>query len=213
MNAKGPFGVRCFFLLAAIAVPAFAFDNPLSSTSIREAYFLGTEQDSKADEFFAQYLHCVPEIRAGVYSSLVWLDTPFVQVAQRARSAQNYGAQDAEKEFLEKPPLFRLRLDIYYALMPPEAADSGSHPGRTHPANSASGLRIRLIQNKKEIAPKSLESSPLYPGDEYYVGGSLGERVVIECDPNKIDSSVLTIKIATPDGQKATTEFELAALR
>jgi hypothetical protein len=213
MKVNAPFGIRFFLLLAAIAFSAFAFEHPLSSTLIREAYFLGTEQNDKADEFFAQYVHEIPEIRVGIYPSVVWLDTPFMRVARRARGDRNLGAQRAEEEFLKNPPLFRLRLDIFYAPAPLETEVPDSNRGSRHPADSVSGLRIRLIQNKKQISPKSTDSSPLYPEDEWYVGPSIGERVVIECDPEKLDSSVLTIEIETPDVQKGTTEFELAMLR
>jgi hypothetical protein len=56
-------------------------------------------------------------------------------------------------------------------------------------------VQVNLIQNDKEVIPWSIKRSSIYPvADEYYQGGSIGEHLGIECAPEKIDSSVLTIK-------------------
>jgi hypothetical protein len=41
-------------LVVAIGLPVFAYEYPLSSTSIRDAYILGNRKDEHTAEFFAQ---------------------------------------------------------------------------------------------------------------------------------------------------------------
>jgi hypothetical protein len=42
---------------------------------------------------------------------------------------------------------------------------------------------------------------------------SIGEHVILDFDCENIDSSPLTIKVDTPDGQEAKTTFDLTTLR
>lgn len=79
------------------------------------------------------------------------------------------------------------------------------------PPNS---VKIELIQNKKEIFPDSDVRSAY---SERFSKTSFllptGERAKLEFDPKKLDSSMLTIQIDTPDDQHAETEFPLQSLR
>jgi len=125
------------------------------------------------------------------------LETPFSQVAVHASRTLGHSAQDAVKEFYDKPSLVRLHLNICYMIDAPENA-----------------VRIKVFQNKREVFPESYDSSPYYPAtDEYTRMPSIGENVELEFKPDKIQSSTLLIVIDTPDGQHAETTFDLAALR
>ena len=110
----------------------------------------------------------------------------------------NYSAQDAVKAFYEKPMVLRIFLDICYMREAP-------------PPNS---VRIRVLQDKKVVAPASdtrtafaerfTEESFLLPN---------GEKAVLEFNPQKMDSSTLTIRMDTPDGQHVECMFDMQAIR
>ncbi len=101
------------------------------------------------------------------------------------------------KEFYGKQMVFRVYLDICYK------------PGA--PLNA---IKIKVIQNKKEITPLSVESSPYIPGvDELATLPPNGEQVRLEFKSGQIDSSALILRIDTPDKQHAEVEFDLQALR
>ena len=75
-------------------------------------------------------------------------------------------------------------------------------------------VTITVIQNDKEILPKSDERSAFFPPtDPYTYMPNLGEKVELEFDPQKFDSSTLTIRIDTPDDQHGKTEFDLQSRR
>jgi len=67
-------------LSLAVALPAAAYDYPLSSTAIRDAYFLGTRQGGLTPQFLAAYSHFVSELHQGSCTSEIRLETPFLQV-------------------------------------------------------------------------------------------------------------------------------------
>jgi hypothetical protein len=196
MKRNTRFGFSAFLIAFAVALPAFAYEYPLSEEAIRDAYFVGTRPNRASTDYLEQYTHVIPKLNVGSYRTVVTIETPYVQVANHARKAQNYHAQDAVEEFRDKPLEFRVVMDIYFWRGVSESA------------------KIALVQNKKEITPLSVERSPLYPAsDEYYNGGSIGEHVELNCGPETIDSSILTIRIETPASKLFKTEFDLAEVR
>jgi len=184
-------------LAFSLAIPACAYDVPLTEHSIRDAYFLGTRQTGLGSDFLANYNREISNLSLGRYRSFASLETPFTQVAILSSKKLNYSAQDAVKEFLGKPLPFRIHLEICYMVdAPPD------------------GLTVRIVQNKKELLPASFERSLFFPAsDEYSSPPPIGETIQLEFSADKIDSSTLTILIDTPDGQQAETVFDLQTLR
>ncbi|HKI12903.1 MAG TPA: hypothetical protein VKA02_12360 [Candidatus Acidoferrum sp.] len=200
---RSPHGTPLLRLLAAglgllLAMPVGAYDFPLTSSAIRDAYFLGIRQGSLDAQFRAKYERAVPELKQGNCTTQIRIETPFLQVAESLSTMPNYSAQDAVKAFYEKPMVSRIFLDICYMREAP-------------PPNS---VRIRVLQSKKVVAPASdtrtafaerfTEESFLLPN---------GEKAVLEFNPQKIDSSTLTIWMDTPDGQHAECVFDMQAIR
>jgi hypothetical protein len=186
-------------LALLLAVPLNAYDDtPTSENSIRDAYFLGTRQGSLTPEFLARYAHWIPELKDGtICTSQAKVETPFLQVADYASTAPNFSSQDAVKQFYGKQMFFRVYLDICYK---PNA-----------PLNA---IKIKVIQNKREIIPLSAESNPYVPRvDELATLPANGERVRMEFKSDQIDSSTLIILIDTPDKQHAEVNFDLQILR
>jgi hypothetical protein len=185
------------FLALLLALPAPAYDFPLSESSIRDAYYLGTRVATLGPDFLSHYTRTIPELSVGRYISTLTLETPFTQVAVFASKQLNYSAQDAVKQFSGKPLAFRIHMDIIYKI--------DARPN---------SVKVKIVQNKKELVPDSEERSLYFPrSDEYSVAPSIGESLQLEFNPRKIDSSTLTIVIDTPDGQHGRARFDLQALR
>jgi hypothetical protein len=183
-------------LLLSFSVGAYD-DVPHSADAIRDAYFLGKREAGLSPETLARYAHWVPELTEGTCTSQARLKTPFLQVAEHAGQTPNYSAQDAVKEFYGKPMLFRIYLDICYK-----------------PSAPLNAIKVKVLQNKKEIIPLSSESSPYVPRvSEITTLPANGEQIRLEFKSGQIDSSTLTILIDTPDKQHAQVEFDLPALR
>lgn len=185
-------------LVLCLAFPVSAYDDiPHSASAIRDAYFLGTRQGGLTPEILARYAHWIPELKEGTCTSQARLETPFLQVADYAGKAANYSSQDAVKEFYGKHMVFRVYLDICYK-----------------PNATLNAIKIKVIQNKKEITPLSEESSPYIPRvTELTTLPPNGEQVHLEFRSSQIDSSTLIIRIDTPDEQHAEVNFDLQSLR
>jgi hypothetical protein len=187
----------CLGLAPSLAVPIKAYDFPLTSNAIRDAYFLGTRAGGLGERFLADYRRTIPSLRVAEFTSFVQIETPFVQVALRSGKALNYSAQDAVRDFLDKPAAFRLHLEICYM---PDA-----------PPNA---VKIKLLQNKREILPESENRAAFYPPTDPHTSAlAIGESIGLEIRPEKIDSSTLTVQIDTPDGRRAIANLDLQVLR
>ncbi len=195
----GRYGWRVVALSMSLVIArgACGYDFPLSESAIRAAYFLGIKGPSQGSTFLSEYTHAVNQFKVGACTSEISLQTPFAHVAVHASKAVNYSAQDAVKEFLGKPSVFRVHLDICYLAGAPENT-----------------IKLTVLQNKKSIHWTSENRSAYYPtSDESTQVSNNGERIDLEFPADRINSSELTIRIATPDGQHADAVFALESLR
>jgi hypothetical protein len=109
----------------------------------------------------------------------------------------NYSSQDAVNDFYGKHVAFQVYLDMCY-----------------EPNAPLNAIKIKVIQNKKEIPPLSEESSPYIPRvTELTTLPPNGEQVRLQFKSSQIDSSTLTIRIDTPDKQHAEVDFDMQTLR
>lgn len=182
-------------IVLGVALPAAAYRYPLSSIAIRDAYFLGTSNRAQGP-LLAEYTHALPEFSSGMYRSSVEIETPYIQVAERARAAFNYTAEDAEEEFLAKPPAL---LYVYIRIR-------RGHAELRSP-------EVAVIQDGTQLTPSSVEHWPIYVYSRYGRGPAIGENVNLKFPADKITSSPLTIRIETADNQHAETMFDLFRLR
>ena len=114
-------------IIVAIALPALAYDYPLSPEAVREAYMLGKSDGAKRDKFFAKYTQHLPLPKTGSYVEMIQLETPFAVVAENTAQKLNYYAPDAAEEFVGKPAVFRVHVEIdltgsYGVQFPPKPA-------------------------------------------------------------------------------------------
>ncbi len=95
-------------LLAAL--PALAYQYPLSTTDIRSAYMLGNRNDFVTTDFLARYKHELPMPESGPHVATISVETPYTQVIALGKIALNPDAQQAEQDFVEKKFPFILRV-------------------------------------------------------------------------------------------------------
>jgi hypothetical protein len=187
-----------FVLSLAMALPASAYGYPLTSTAIRDAYFLGVRQGGVTAPFLARYSQFVPELHQGTCTSEIRLETPFLQIVAYASGAPNYSSQDAVKDFYDKPMNLRMFLNICYMRLAP----------------LPNSVKIKVFQNKREIIPETdtrlAYAEPLDGPSELPPNG---EKVQLEFDAAKIDSSTCTIVIDTPNDQHLKVGLDLEILR
>ena len=204
--------LTALFALGA-ALPVLAFDYPLSSLSIPDAYMLGKRKDFRTTEFFAPYTHNFPRPATGPHVARITVETPYAQVVELAEDALNADVQRAEQELQDKPRPFivRVGLDMTNTYPGPPPWNPRS-PGLPVP-DFQRDFEIQLLQGK-EVPAKSKQVYLLYSdaiANSYQVSGAIVE---LQYDADKIDPyDEVTLKVRTPDDQNLITTFDLGHLK
>jgi hypothetical protein len=86
--------------LSLLGVRAFAYDYPLTSTAIRDAYFEWRREGGLAPSFLAKYSKRTSELHQGSCTSEVRIEAPFFQVTESTSTIPSYSSRDAVKEFI-----------------------------------------------------------------------------------------------------------------
>ncbi len=213
MNPKTRLGTALALAALLVAVPLFAFDYPLSPEAIREAYFLGKGDAQKRAAFLARYAQMPPLPESGPHVAIIRFETPYVVILNRMAQMPNDHAPDAEQEFLGKPAICRVLVEINLTASygPQFAAPSGGV--RLRSDDFWKDFTIRLIQDGKEIPAKSVRGRPIYTASGDSPSQLSGADVTLEYAPGKIASAPAEVKVSTPDGQDVSATFDLGTLR
>ena len=197
------FRIRALILTLAVVPAALAYEYPLSETTIREAYFRGSGPKGTETDFYTRYIHNLPIPRTAPPVSYISLDTPYLQIAEHSRDTANYDAQDAVREFLNKPLRLRVFTEVYYRPKQRDPSGEGSHD-----------IKVRLVQHDREVSTEVADRWDLNTfRDAATSEESVGQHVELTCSADKVDSSPLTVEVDTPDGQHAETTFDLDEIK
>jgi hypothetical protein len=208
--------VALLITVLAIALPALAYQYPLSSTDIRNAYMLGTRKDSVTADFFASYRHDLPPPQTGPHVAYIVVATPYAQVVDLGQSAQNPDTQQAEIDLANKTFSFVVRVGIEVtATYPGPQPVTANSQGELVP-DFGNDFKITLMQGDKEISSQSSRVFVLYSNGNVGLNTAQISGAVIELkyanediDPN----GKVNIKVQTPDSQNTRTKFDLAPLK
>jgi hypothetical protein len=195
------------------ALPTLAFDYPLSETSIRDAFLTGN--GNRNSELFVKYVHSFSAPDSGPYVASIRLETPYEEVAQRGATASNYHAEEAEQEFLGKKLPFRVAVEIQFTPTYPEPQNresNGAYSLLQSLPDYQNDFQIDVSQDNA-IAPLSSRAYLASSNFSNTIWGIQGIVIEQEFDPEKIDSSDLTVNVRTPDGQDVAATFDLSQLR
>lgn len=204
-----------FVILMLIALPALAYQYPLSSSDIRNAYLLGYAKDLNTANFFAPYVREFPILESGPYIATITLKTPYVQLVELGQSALNADVQGAEEEYASRKLPFLVQVSVVDV--------TPTYPGASASDSAMLGVPLpdfqrdfpaRLVQDGQEIAVESTQVYLLYSDSSVNSYGISG--AIIECryDPEKInpDDEVI-FEMYTPDDQQVQATFDLGRLR
>jgi hypothetical protein len=216
--------VSSFAAIILLPPSVLAFDSPLSSEAVREAYFLGQRHD------IARYLDAYTKFLAppetGPYIASMQFLTPFAQLIQlSSQHSTGYSAQQAEQEHRKQPETVTIVIEIqltdtYGALLPqPVASRSGS--GRS---GAGTGYRLRspdfwrdfevqVSQGEKEIEPARLRGQPNYSCSEDGRCALTGATLWLHFPAKAFEADAATVAITPPVGAPVAVDFELNRLR
>ncbi|HXO06362.1 MAG TPA: hypothetical protein VN884_12105 [Candidatus Sulfotelmatobacter sp.] len=211
MKPTQRFGLS-ILLVAAIALPAIAYEYPLSSTSLRNAYMLGNRKDEHTSEFLALYTQSLPMPQTGPHVSVISVETPYSQVVELGENALNPDIQGTEEELADKkfPFIVRVEIDLTDTYGP--TAVNSAVLGQPIPSFERD-FDIQLVQGKK-IPAESSQVYLLYSDGAANILQISGAVIELQYDGDKIDpDDDATVKVHTPDDQEVEATFDLGHLR
>jgi hypothetical protein len=200
-------------LSLVIAIPTLAFEYPLSTTAIREAYMLGTRKDFKTAEFFEPYTHYFSKPDKGPQIATIGIETPLGQVVEMGQADLNSDTQGAEQDLAGKDFPF-------FVLVGVNLTDTYPGPPPSNPRGFAwpmpdfkRDFEIRVSQDK-HIFPNSTQVYFFYSDAVANIFGISGALIELKFDVEKIDPGEdLVVQVHTPDDQTIETIFSLGSLR
>src|SRR5580658_9621237 len=152
-----------FVVLMLIAFPALAYQYPLSTSDIRNAYLLGYAKDLSTANFFAPYARQFPVPESGPYIATITLKTPYGQLVELGQSALNADVQGAEEEYATRKLPFLVQVGVVdlTATYPGAPTSDTAAPGVPLP-DFQRDFPARLVQAGQEIAVQSTQVYLLY---------------------------------------------------
>ena len=211
--ARALAAISAFVALAPVAT---AYMQKLYSEEVQEAFSLGRSTDpDTVKQFFEKYSHMLDCPASGSCVNSIELRTPYEQVAVRSRRrGANYTEQDAEKDYAARPTKFSVHVFVLYPLdFSDEDTDGSTSEGPLDGKYGSSfyGFRIRVSQDHA-VKPLKIHGRSIDLGDSESVYSG-EEEIILDFDPAQLDSGVIHIEVATPDGQTVKSEFDLRDLK
>ena len=198
-----------------LARGVYAYDHPLTSKAIREAYFLGQRNDEKLTSFLAQYIRRPATPEQGPCISEISLYTPYAQVVLSSwRNNTGYSAQEAQQDFFSHRETIRVKVRIQFT--PTYNAMVGAEPDKNvegekdlmlRPKDFWRDFRFQLSQAGKQIKSRDMRGSPIY--DE---SGFRGAEVWLDYDAEAVAPENAVVEVLMPDNHRVAAEFDLAKL-
>jgi len=202
-----------YVIFVLIALPVLAYQYPLSSSDIRDAYLLGYAKDLNTTNFFAQYTRQFPTPDSGPHVASITLKTPYEQVAEMGQSAVNSDVQGAEEELASKK--FSLIVCVEVDLTATYPAPTTTNPASGSPVpDFQQDFNIQLIQDDKNIDAQSTRVNLLTSDGVSQTAQASGAIIVLKYDlDNVIPDEAVAVKVHTPDDQHLKATFDLSQLR
>jgi hypothetical protein len=210
-------------LVAALFVtaPGFSFDLPLSSESIREAYFLGQRHDGSSVRMLENYKKHLPPPKSGPYISSIAFFTPFAQLVQFSDGyIGNYSAQQAQLDHRGQEELVKIIVEIQltnsYGAFLTNATNTRSRSSPRlipRPHDFWKDFQVQVFNGDQTLAPSrslgKLHSSCGRRGPCTLTGATLE----FEFPADVFASDSATIHVLPPEGETVSVAFDLSHLR
>jgi len=111
-------------VVLVVALPSLAYQYPLSSTDVRNAYLTGTRKDWVTNDFLSQYRQALAAPATGPHVAEISIDTPYSQVVRLGQAAQNQDSQQAVQDFTKQTFQFIVRVEVDETAEEPTGQDT-----------------------------------------------------------------------------------------
>jgi hypothetical protein len=193
--------VRLLALVVIASLPTSAYEQPLNSESIRDAFFLGKQRGEETARFLASYSHNFPLPKTGPHISRVQVLTPYAQIVLGSEDGAIPGSVlDAEREYRTQPSFFLVHVRVFA---------TPTYYSASQWKEFWQKFSVRVVQGKPLKPNKINYISRRFPGNR----GPGGTDVELRFDAAQIESAPMKIEVSTSDGQHLEATFDLDKLK
>jgi len=204
-----------------------AYQVPLTSASLHEAYILGQRNDQMTASFLSPYLKQITGGSQAPRIAEIEILTPFAQVVDLSRRSTSggYTEEQAAREYHQRGDtvVVRVLLMLPAAYPKPETVPNQplAAPQQSPPSNAAlrpesfwQNFRFETKQHDKTIATRFIRNKPIYSAPTKDTPAVLdGATVWLEYDAKDVASDETVVEVTTPDSKKTNVTFDLKKLR
>jgi hypothetical protein len=216
------FRVFAIFLLGlSVALPASAFDSPLSDEAVREAYFLGQRHDGTFPSILGKYMRNLPAPKFGPYISSVTFLTPFIQLVEHSDGyIGNYSAQKALLEHRGQEEFVLIFVEIqltdtYGRLIPPPPNWRSRSPEAwvPRPSDFWRDFQVQIYNDGQPLTPYDFHGHPTFGCARWGPCIMTGATLEFDFRAESFTSDSATIEVLPPEGDPVSVDFDLIRLR
>jgi hypothetical protein len=218
-------GLAALCVACALTAPAVpGFESPLTPASLHEAWVLGQRNDQATGDFLAPYAKQVArKAQSGPHLAEIEILTPFSQVVDESRrNPSGYSEAQATRDYHRRGDHIVVGVLLMLpAAYPKPEDDSSLPPGAAsqakkelRPENFWRNFHFNVKQQGKPIAPRSIQSIPVYSAATKDAPSVLdGANVRLSFDASDVRSEEIVIDVITPDTEVISATFDLKSLR
>ncbi|PYT90651.1 MAG: hypothetical protein DMG36_20350 [Acidobacteria bacterium] len=199
-----------------------AYEWPLDTRALHEAWELGQRNDQGTGTFLAQYLKKIFGGENDPYTAEIEILTPYAQVAdQSRRKTTGYSEQQAALDYQQRGNTILINIVI----MVPAAYPTNGTDSRTTNAPSENNRAMRpenFWQNFQFIIKQKGKTIPLRLIRKNSISSSAtvgapaaldGANLRLQCDVKDVASVETTVEVVTPEAKTVRATFDLKKLR
>jgi len=209
-------------LVACLAAQALnAYQYPLPLDAIHEAYVLGRRNDRATGDFFVPYITPCTGPEVSCFATQIRILTPFAQVVDRTlrNGRGSYTEHDAIRDYQQRADTVEveIKLVLRAAYKTDESNQNQNSPdvsASLRPEDFWRNFRFDLKQRGRVVAPRSIQSNPIYSMPAKAKRSVLdGAKVLLVYKAKDVASEEVTIEVRTPESKTITFVFDLKKLR
>ena len=221
MNRLKRSHLATFLAALLVAMPASAFQSPLSDESIRDAYFIGQRHDGTFPSILGKYIKFLPRPKSGPQISSVTFLTPFIQLVEHSDGyIGNYSAQKAlldhrgQEEFVLVFVQIHLT-DSYGRLIPPPANLRSRSPAALvpRPDDFWRDFQVQLYDGGQPLSPSDFHGRANYSCGRFGSCIMTGATLELDFPAEAFSSDSATVQVIPPEGDPVSVDFNLTRLR
>jgi hypothetical protein len=210
-----------FLVAICVALPASAFDSPLSDEAVREAYFLGQRHDGTFPSILGKYMRNLPPPKSGPYISSVIFLTPFIQLVEHSDGyIGNYSAQKALLEHRGQEEFVLIFVEIqltdtYGRLIPPPPNWRSRSPEAwvPRPSDFWRDFQVQIYNDGQPLTPYDFHGHPTFGCARRGPCIMTGATLEFDFRAESFTSDSATIEVLPPEGELVSVDFDLIRLR